>query len=91
MHHFAKNLRYDYRATCEWSERFGGHRSVVKHKVNGTDMYCGQHLYMSALQATEAAALYLNTYAERGDKAASKAVFVYAAKHAIDKSTNGAV
>ena len=91
MHHFAKNLRYDYRATCEWSQWFDGYRAVVRHKVNGTDMYYGQHIYRSALQAKEAAALYLNTYAERGDKAASEAVSVYAVKHAIDKSTNGAV
>ncbi len=83
MNHFAKHLRYDYRATCEWSQWRGGYRAVVRHKVRNTDMYCGQHIYASASQATEAAAAYLNTYAERGEKAASEAASAYAAKHAI--------
>lgn len=82
MSHFAKHLRYGYHSTFEQSQ-FGGYRGVVRHNLNGTTMWCGQHSYKTEDEATAAATLYLNTYAERGDKAACRAVFQYAAKFAI--------
>ena len=82
----------DYTATQEESQ-FGGYRPKVVNNKNNSMMYLGQLSFADPEDAVRAAEVYINTYAERGDEAASDAIMDFGRmlKHRLVKKADKSV
>jgi len=82
----------DYSATYEKSQ-FGGYRPKVVQNSNNSMMYLSQLSFAEPEDAVRAAEVYINTYADQGDEAASDAIMDFSRmlKHRLHKKADKSV